>query len=135
MRIFADEDEYVDPADKTNYTVVLPIITELSIHNYSIYYELKADHSQYFGELVNISFKYYRNDTKEAISGANIFYDWLNLGDIQFYVDPLNISFYTMTLNTTISGSVGLKSIKITVYRENYTLKQTLMTLRVLEKH
>jgi hypothetical protein len=135
VTISADEEDYVNPSDIINYTVVIALETGLSIHNYSINYELQLDYSQYFGELINISIKYYDNNTKLAIAGASLFYDWLNLGDIQFYKDPLNNSFYTATLNTSLAGSVGLESIIITAYKENYTIQENiLISLRILER-
>ncbi|TFG24327.1 MAG: hypothetical protein EU529_04495 [Promethearchaeota archaeon] len=136
VTISADEDDYLNPSDAINFTVVNALATGLSIHEYSIDYNIQeGEYSQFFGESINISIKYYDNLTKSAITGANLYYNWLNLGDIQFYEDPLNTSFYTLTLNTSLAGSIGLQTIKITTFKENYTFQQKFdIYLRVKER-
>ncbi len=133
--ISADESEYVDPADAVNYTIVNARETDYTIHDGYPDFVEGVEFSQYFGELINISIMYIDNETKTAIKDAKVFYDWLNLGDKQFYADEVNDSYYTVSLNTSLAGSVGLKSIKLTVYKENYTIKQNiLIELRILER-
>ncbi|MFX0134995.1 MAG: hypothetical protein ACFFDN_15245 [Candidatus Hodarchaeota archaeon] len=123
---------YISPCFLVHIFQVIPIQTNVSIHDYNTL-EVIQDYSQYYNELINITVKYYIDETNQPIYGATLTYDF-GLGPIQFYEDPFNEGYYTFTLNTSELGDGAFKSIYIFALKENYTAQNFMVLLIVLDR-
>jgi len=112
---------------KVSDTIFIDTVpTVLKMHDYDDSLIEISEFSQIFGESVNLTVKYY-NDTNSPLKGATLSYEWLARDPVLFYEDPINEGYYTATINTTIAGIWGVKSIKVIASLENHST-QTLIT-------
>jgi hypothetical protein len=131
--ISGNKDGYIDPTDISDTIYVTAVPTILSMHDYdNVLVEIDKI-SQIFGNSINLTVRYY-NQSNSPLTDAILTYEWLQLDPIQFYEDPINPGYYTTALNTSIAGLWGLKSIKITAIRENYTTQTFLTSLSISER-
>ncbi len=117
---------YSNPNDVSDTTFIDAVPTVLKMHDYYDSLIEISEFSQTYGENVNLTVKYY-NDTNSPLKEATLSYEWLSMDPVLFYEDPNNEGYYTATINTTIAGIWGVKSIKVTASLENYST-QTLIT-------
>ena len=107
--------------------------TVLSMHDYYDSLNPITGLSQNYGELVNLTVKYY-NNSDSPLKGATITYEWLSLPPIHFYEDPINIGYYTTTIDTSLAEVWGSRTILITASLENYTTKTLLTSISIAER-
>ena len=107
--------------------------TVLSLHDYYDSLNVITDVSQNYGELINITVKYY-NDSNSPLKGATLTYEWLSLPPIQFYEDPINLGYYTTTIDTSIAQVWGTRTITITATLENHTMQNLLTYISITER-
>ncbi|MFX1489045.1 MAG: hypothetical protein ACFFBI_07850, partial [Promethearchaeota archaeon] len=112
------------------------IPTKISAHDYSTLEELpEKAYTAYFNELINITIKYCINESGNPLNKAHLSYEWLGLASIDFLLDPVNIGYYTLTINTSEAQTIGIKVISITASYENYTTQSDfLVYLNILER-
>jgi len=126
------------PAPSTiNFLVEIKSIpTKISAHDYDTQLEvLDKVYIENFDESVNIMVKYSINESGVPLDDAILTYEWLGHAPIRFYSDPINVGFYTFTLDTADAQTTGLKVISITAYYENYTTQSDfLVYLNILER-
>ena len=136
--ITGSKNPYTLQGDELSILFVEGKQTVLSVHDYnSPTLDEITDNtvSEYFGELVNITVKFY-NDTNNPLMDATIAFDWFNLGYNYsgFQPDPINPEYFTLTLNTGKAETVGTRTIKILATRENYASQIILISLNILER-
>ncbi|MHA2325924.1 MAG: hypothetical protein ACXACB_11020, partial [Promethearchaeota archaeon] len=124
---------YTSPTNGTGSFFIASIQTSLTMHDYYNSLNTITETSQRFGESVNLTFRYY-NETNSPLKEAILTYEWLNLNPIQFYEDPLNAGYYTVTIDTSLAETWGSKSIKISASLENYTSMTILASLLITER-
>ncbi|MEE9573400.1 MAG: hypothetical protein V3W20_10160, partial [Candidatus Neomarinimicrobiota bacterium] len=107
--------------------------TVLSLRDYDNVSAEISSLSQTFGESINLTVKYY-NTSNSPLKDATMTYEWLGLAPIQFYEDPINIGYYTTTLDTSMAGVWGTRSIIITATLENYTAQSFLTSISITER-
>ena len=125
------QNPYILQGDEITTLYVTGKETVLSLHDYYNNFSLITEVSQHFGDLVNISVKYY-NNSFSPLKGATLTYEWLGLDPIQFYEDPMNDEYYTTIINTSLAGSKGPQTIKVVALIENY-ITQTLYTTIMID--
>ena len=130
---------YVDPPDKEMTFYIGGKESNITLHDYnSPTLDGIEDFqvSQYFGEEVNITIRFADNNTQTPLISATIAFDWLNLGDDEtgFFADPINIGYFTLTLDTSLAEIVGPRTIKINAKIENYEEQVILVSLRIVER-
>ncbi|MFW9989045.1 MAG: carboxypeptidase-like regulatory domain-containing protein, partial [Candidatus Odinarchaeota archaeon] len=123
---------YILEGDELTTLYVTGKETVLSLHDYNSLNVITSV-SQNYGELVNITVKYY-NNSKSPLKGASITYEWLGLDPIQIYEDPVKDGYYTATINTSIAEVWGSRSIEIVARLENYTAQTLLFSLSITER-
>ncbi|HEC36922.1 MAG TPA: hypothetical protein ENI29_01720, partial [bacterium] len=102
----------------SNSIFIKTIQTNLSMHDYYNFPNIIETDSQTYGESVNLTFSY---SNTSRLKGATLTYEWLSFDPIQFYGDPINDGYYTTSIDTSLAGTWGTKSIKIVAALENYT--------------
>jgi len=124
---------YSDPTDISDAIFVSAVSTNLTLHDYHNSLIQVNGISQIYGELINLTIKYFTN-TSIPLEGATLTYTWLNLDPIQFYEDPINDGFYTTAIDTSITQLWGLKSIKIIASLENYTTQTFIASINIQKR-
>jgi hypothetical protein len=104
--------------------------TNLTLHDYYNSLNVITEFSQNYGELVNISTQYY-NNSNSPLKGATITYEWLGLAPVQLNEDPINDGYYYTTIDTSIAGSWGVKTLRITASLENYSTQVIITSLNL----
>lgn len=100
---------------------ITPIPTGMTIHNYTTLVEIPTNEiSQYYNELVNVSFRYYDANTDNPITAEIFTYDW-DYGSGTVNPDPINPGYYTIEIDTSAATNIGKYLIEVTAGRENYT--------------
>ncbi len=66
--------------------------------------------------------QYYDSLTHFVYEDVLLTYEWINRDPVVIQPDPINMGYYTFTLNTSDALSTGLESIKIKAYLENHSL-------------
>ncbi len=107
--------------------------TVLSLHDYNNVSVEISEISQTFGESINLTVKYY-NVSNSPLTDATLTYEWLGLDPIQFYEDPINIGYFTTTIDTSIAAVWGVRSIVVTATLENYTTQSILTSISITER-
>ncbi|GAG82544.1 unnamed protein product, partial [marine sediment metagenome] len=107
--------------------------TVLSLRDYNNVSEEISLLSQTFGESINLTVKYY-NISNSPLIDATMTYEWLGLDPIQFYEDPINIGYFTTTIDTSIAAVWGVRSILIRATLENYTAQSFLTSISITER-
>jgi len=127
---------YPDPNPVNFIVKVKSIPTNTSAHDYNTRLELTDQFfSAYYNELLNISLKYFIDETGASLGEASLTYTWKGLDPINIYLDPLDNSYFTFTINTSNALSTGLKLLSITALYENYTtLSNFLIYINILER-
>ncbi|MFX1312770.1 MAG: hypothetical protein ACFFHD_09180, partial [Promethearchaeota archaeon] len=124
---------YSPPTNFSDSIFIDTVPTILTMHDYYNNLTTISEISQTFGEFINLTVKYY-NDTDSPLKGAILTYEWLHFSSIQFYEDPLNIGYYTTTLDTSLAEIWGTKSIKVTAMQENYTTQILYTSIIIIER-
>jgi len=115
-----------DPYDQYFGITLMPKSTGLSLYNYTSMDELPKnigldyEISEYYGNALNISAKFYDAATNGTLVSDIFTYDW-DYGSGILIDDPLHTDFYYFELDTTLATNVGKYRIDITVSRENYS--------------
>ncbi|GAG64783.1 unnamed protein product, partial [marine sediment metagenome] len=104
------------------------------MHDYDDSLNLITETSQRFGELMNLTFSYYNNDTLSPLKDATFTYEWLNLDPVQFYADPINEGYYTATIDTSLAEIWGIRSIIINAQLENHTTQTLLTSISIMKR-
>ncbi|MFW9942161.1 MAG: hypothetical protein ACFFFT_14075 [Candidatus Thorarchaeota archaeon] len=113
---------YPEPSPTVILISINAIPTKISAHNYSTLDELPdKTYTTYYNELINITVKYCNNESGTPLDNAHLTYQWLGLSPIDIFADPVNLGFYTFTINTSDAQNTGIKVISITAAYENYT--------------
>ncbi|KKM64647.1 hypothetical protein LCGC14_1499270, partial [marine sediment metagenome] len=107
--------------------------TVLSFHDYNNVSVEISEISQTFGEPINLTVKYY-NISNSPLTDAKLTYEWLGLDPIQFYEDPINVGYFTTTLDTSLAGVWGVRSILFTATLENYTTQNFLTSISITKR-
>ncbi|MFX1379670.1 MAG: hypothetical protein ACFFA4_11335 [Promethearchaeota archaeon] len=112
------------------------IPTIISAHDHDTQIELlDKSYTAHYDDYISIMVKYSIYETGIPLEDAYLTYEWLGLTPISFYADPINVGFYTFTLDTSDAQTTGLKVISITASYENYTTKSNfLVYLNILER-
>ena len=131
--VSGSKEGYIDPADVSGTIYVEAIPTILKMYDYDNVSIEITEISETFGELINLTVKYY-NNSNNPITSATLTYEWLNLDPIQFYEDPINLGYYTTTLNTSIAQIWGLRTIEFKATLENYTTQKFLTSISITER-
>ena len=129
--ISGNKPSYNTPSNFTDTIFVESVQTTLSMHDYYNSLNIISTDSQIYGESLNLTFSFYN---VSLLTGATLTFEWLSFDPIQFYGDPVNDGYYTTTIDTSLSGSWGAKSIKIIAMLENYTTQIIFMTLSITER-
>jgi hypothetical protein len=127
------KDGYIDPTDVSDTIYVEAVPTILSMRDYDNVLVEINEISQTFGESINLTVKYY-NISISPLTDATLTYEWLSLDPIQFYEDSINVGYFTTTLNTSVAGVWGTRSIIITAMLENYTTQTFLTSISITER-
>ena len=127
---------YPDPNPVNFIVKVKSIPTNISAHDYNTRLEITDQFfSAYYNELLNISLKYFIDETGASLEEASLMYTWIGLDPINIYSDPLDSSYFTFMINTSYALSTGLKLLSITASYENYTtLTNFLIYINILER-
>ncbi|MBA7691136.1 hypothetical protein ES703_99676 [subsurface metagenome] len=127
---------YPEPSSQNFLIKVKSIPTTISAHDYDTQVELSNKlYTAYYDDIVSIMIQYTIYGSVTTLDNADLTYEWLGLAPIDIYADPINIGFYTFTLNTSDAQSTGLKVISITASYENYTTQSDfLVYLNILER-
>ncbi|MFX1364868.1 MAG: hypothetical protein ACFFCE_07470 [Promethearchaeota archaeon] len=125
---------YSPPTNLSDSIFIDTIPTNITMHDYYNNLTEITNFSQIFGEMVNLTVKYYNSFTEAPLKGAVLTYEWLNLDPIQFFEDPINDGYYTATINTTIAEVWGTKSIEIIAKNENHTSQTLYTSLNINER-
>lgn len=108
------------PDDFEEKILVLPLPASVSLHDYDTL-TTATEFSQNFNELINITVRYYSDDTGNPLNGATLVYEWdYDSGTID--PDPLNNGYYTFLIDTGDAGSIGTSIVRISAFYENYSL-------------
>lgn len=112
---------YPDPNKKFGQLYIFEILTGISMHNYTTLNELTTNEfSLYYNELINVTFKYYNNNTGNSLIADSFTYQWVyGFGSVN--LDPRNSDYYTLEINTSTASNVGEYRIDISASLENYT--------------
>ena len=100
--------------------------TGISLHNYTTKTAVSQNVlSQYeiiatYGEVFNISARYYDNATTNLLAAESFSYSWI-YGSGSINIDPLNSNYYYFLFDTTDADYTGTFNIYITATCENYT--------------
>jgi hypothetical protein len=124
---------YSSPTNVTDSVFIDAVSSFITMHDYYDSLNVITDTSVTFGELINITIRYYKSPDV-ALLGATLTYKWLYLDPIQFYEDPINPGYFTSTINSTIAEIWGLKSIEITASQENHTTQSFFTSLSITER-
>jgi len=124
---------YSAPTNLSDSIFIDTVPTVLTMHDYYNNLNIVSEFSQTFGELINLTVKYY-NNTNLPLKGARLTYEWLYYDPIQFYEDPINEGYYTATIDTSLAEVWGTKSIEITAKQENYTTQVIFTSLIITER-
>ncbi len=136
VRIEGSYPGFPDPNSEGFLLELKAIPTTISAHDHDTQLELldKA-YSAYYEDSVSIMIQYSNNESGIPLDDAVLTYEWLGLSPIRFYADPINVGFYTFTIDTTDALTTGLKVISITASYENYTTQSDfLVYLTILER-
>ncbi|GAH44256.1 unnamed protein product, partial [marine sediment metagenome] len=127
---------YPEPNPINFIVKVKSIPTNISAHDYNTRLEITdKSFSAHYNELVNISLKYYIEETGTSLEEAGLMYSWIGLDPINIYTDPLDNSYFTFTINTSNALSTGLKILSITASFENYSTQPSfLIYINILER-
>ena len=127
---------YPEPNPVNFIVKVKSIPTNISAHDYNTRLEIiDQSFSAHYNELVNISLKYYIEETGTSLEEAGLMYSWIGLDPINIYTDPLDNSYFTFTINTSNALSTGLKILSITASFENYSTQPSfLIYINILER-
>jgi hypothetical protein len=113
---------YPDPAPYNFLLRVNAIPTKISAHDYNSLTEIPdQSYSAYYNENINITIRYEVNISGDPLDDAFLMYSWVGLAPISISADPLNIGYYTFTINTSDALTTGVKIISITASLENYS--------------
>jgi hypothetical protein len=136
IRIEGSYPGFPDPNNVGFLLELKAIPTAISAHDYDTQLELPdKSYTAYYDDFVNIMIRYSINESGLPLGGAYLTYEWLGLAPVRFYVDPINIGFYTFIIDTSDAQTTGLKVLSITASYENYTTKSDfLVYLNVLER-
>ncbi|MBD3254923.1 MAG: hypothetical protein GF383_07505, partial [Candidatus Lokiarchaeota archaeon] len=108
------------PAEIELLITINSVSTSVSVHDYGNPTPA-SEFTQFYGELINISVRYYESDTLKPLEGASVSYKWLNLGYTTINPDPIYDGYYTFTLNTSDAGETGTETIRIQLGLQNYS--------------
>lgn len=115
-----------DPGDIYFGITIFARPTGITLHNYtSIPNELPKniggdyDISEYYGFKVNISAKFFDNDTTSVLIPESFTYEW-DYGSGSLLPGPL-LGYYTLEIDTLAATNVGKYWVDITANLENYT--------------
>jgi len=125
---------FSSPSNATGTFFISAIPTALTMHDYDDSLNLITETSQRFGELMNLTFSYYNNDTLSPLKDATFTYEWLNLDPVQFYADPINEGYYTATIDTSLAEIWGIRSIIINAQLENHTTQTLLTSISIMKR-
>ncbi|MBY9007502.1 MAG: hypothetical protein KGD63_12160 [Candidatus Lokiarchaeota archaeon] len=123
IKITGHKPGYPLPNEVFKVSTITALPAEMSAYNYETLTVLPlAEYEMDFSELVNITVNYYDSDTLAIFENTLLTYTWLNQDPIIIQPDPINIGYYTFTLNTSDALSTGIESVKIYAYLENHSL-------------
>lgn len=100
--------------------------TGISLHDYNSKTEIPQNAlSQYevtttYGEVFNISARYYDNETNALLTAESFSYSWI-YGSGSIDIDPLNTNYYYFLFDTTDADYTGTYNLYITATYENFT--------------
>ncbi len=115
-----------DPIDQYFGITILPKSTGITLHDYTSMNELPKnigldyEISEYYGNAINITAKFFDAITNGTLVPDIFTYDW-DYGSGTLINDPLHANYYYFELDTTLATNVGKYRIDITVSRENYS--------------
>jgi hypothetical protein len=122
-------ESYVPAETKVSFTII-SLSTEITIHNYGNPTPV-TQVSQFYGEYLNISIKYFNNDTLESLKDATVSYKWLDYDFQSISQDPIYDDYYTFLIDTTSANVVGTYIITISAKLENYTSQEINVLLQI----
>ncbi|KKN15189.1 hypothetical protein LCGC14_0988530, partial [marine sediment metagenome] len=129
--ISGSKPSYSTPSNLTDIIFVDSVQTTLSMHDYYNSLNVISTDSQIYGEALNLTFSFYNIS---LLKGATLTYEWLSFDPIQFYGDPINDGYYTTSIDTSLAGTWGTKSIKIVAALENYTTQTFFTSISITER-
>ena len=120
--ISGSKSKYNKPDDEIFVVFITPMMTDISLHNYSSMPDelLTNEFTQYFNEVINLTFKYYDFNTDSSLIAETFSYNW-DYGSGSVSPDPLNQGYYTIEIDTSLVTNVGKYLIELTAGRENYS--------------
>ncbi|MFX1418874.1 MAG: hypothetical protein ACFE9N_08145 [Promethearchaeota archaeon] len=125
---------YPDPIPEIFLITINAIPTGLSVHNYSTFEELTTNElSQYYNEIINVSFKYYNDYSNNSLTADSFTYSW-DYGSGDLNIDPRNSDYYILEINTSLSPDTGKYPFQISAALENYTTLNYIFFLNILSK-
>ena len=112
---------YIDPEPVYFQITINSIPTGMTLHNYATLNELSTNEiSQYYNELINVTFRYYDANTDNPLIADTFTYEW-DYGSGSVNLDPINPDYYTIEIDTSTAPNVGKYRIEIIAGLENYT--------------
>ncbi|MFW9781150.1 MAG: hypothetical protein ACFFFB_02595 [Candidatus Heimdallarchaeota archaeon] len=122
FKITGNKPGYPQPNTETFFVRVRAIPTTIRLYDHDSLIEIPdSTINAYYGELVNLTIRYYRSDILNNLLGAQVRYSWIGIGPFTIQPDPINIGYYTLQLNTSSALSTGIKVISISASLENFT--------------
>jgi hypothetical protein len=111
------------PSDDIFPIKINTLPTGMKAYNYSSLNELTTNEvSQNYGEVINITVKYYDTNTDNPLTADIFTYEWdYSAGTVSIEPDPMNPGYYTFELDTSTASIVGKYRIDITASLENHT--------------
>ena len=122
IEITGEKTAYKPPPSDDSFPIQINTLpTGMKAYNYSSLNELTINEvSQYYGELINITVKYYDNITEIPLTADIFTYEW-DYGSGSVGIDSINPGYYTYELDTTDASIVGKYRIDFTASLENHT--------------
>ncbi len=129
---------YQDPESLYVEGKILTKITTLNLVDYNTH-QVISEISKEYNEIVNVTVHYF-NSSSIPLLDATITFDWLALPLKTLNVDPLNDSYYYITINTSEAAQgddekgIGDKVVTIEASLDNYTSQTLIFNIDVLER-
>ena len=121
VKISGTKEAYFNPSDENFIITINSLPTGMALYNYSSLALIPSNQlSQHYGDDVNVTLKYFDNNTGSPLIADSCSYEW-DYGTGTVNPDPLNPGYYTFEIDTSLASNTGNYIIEVSANRENYT--------------
>ncbi|TFF95945.1 MAG: hypothetical protein EU547_06950 [Promethearchaeota archaeon] len=131
--ISAQKTGYSPPESISKYLKLQRVPTNLTIYDYESKEQLGENKIEsYYGELTNVSLKYFNTQDNIELSPDTFIFNWDDYDAGNIDPDPINDGFYYFTVNSSKVSYTGTYTIDITVEKEDYETINDVIEIEII---